>query len=306
MNREPESGRAWTYAVAAVALWSTVASAFKITLRHADPWQLLFYAALTASLCLGLMCLPRARRAAFAALSARDVSRLGLLGILNPLAYYLVLFHAYSLLPAQVAQPLNYTWAITLMLLSAPLLGHRITRSDLAATAVCYAGVVLICSGGREFNRAELDPVGVALALGSTLLWSFYWIAKTRDTVEPVVGLFVSFVCGLPFTLAACVLFSSVWPVPPAGIAGAAYVGLFEMGITYVLWLGALRRARSAAHVTTLIFLSPFLSLVLIHYVVGEAIAVTTIYGLVLVVAGLLLQHFAPRVRLARGSGAQD
>ncbi len=33
-----------------------------------------------------------------------------LLGLLNPVAYYLVLFKAYDLLPAHVAQPINYTY----------------------------------------------------------------------------------------------------------------------------------------------------------------------------------------------------
>ena len=37
------------------------------------------------------------------------------LGLLNPVAYYLVLFKAYDLLPAQVAQPINYAWPIVLL-----------------------------------------------------------------------------------------------------------------------------------------------------------------------------------------------
>ena len=32
-----------------------------------------------------------------------------LMGLINPLIYYLVLFQAYKLLPASEAQPLNYT-----------------------------------------------------------------------------------------------------------------------------------------------------------------------------------------------------
>ena len=65
----------------------------------------------------------------------------------------------------------------------------------------------------------------------------------------------------------------------------AAYVGLFEMGVTFVLWLNALRLAPSTTRVSTLIFISPFASLVLIHFVLREPIHPATVVGLVLIVA---------------------
>ncbi|MDE0286859.1 MAG: EamA family transporter, partial [Gammaproteobacteria bacterium] len=82
-----------------------------------------------------------------------------------------------------------------------------------------------------------------------------------------------------------------------AGILAGVYVGLFEMGVTYILWLAALRLSETAAKVSTLIFLSPFLSLIFISRILGEAVAVTTIVGLVLIVAGLLVQHFRPPIK---------
>ena len=44
-------------------------------------------------------------------LSRRDWQQSLLPGLLNPCLYYLVLFKAYELLPAQQAQALNYSWA---------------------------------------------------------------------------------------------------------------------------------------------------------------------------------------------------
>ena len=54
------------------------------------------------------------------------------------------------------------------------------------------------------------------------------------------------------------------------GILGAAYIGTFEMSITYVMWLLALRLSENTARVAGLIFASPFISLMLIHFFVGE------------------------------------
>ncbi|NWH06613.1 hypothetical protein [Desulfobacter latus] len=44
--------------------------------------------------------------------SAGDWARGVLFGAINPFAYYLVLLQAYDLLPAQQAQPLNYSYQL--------------------------------------------------------------------------------------------------------------------------------------------------------------------------------------------------
>ena len=288
--------KAYLFALSAVLLWSTVATAFKISLRYLDVYQLLLVASVTATLCLLLVMLVTGRIKFLANLEKQDYLRLACLGILNPFCYYLVLFRAYDLLPAQVAQALNYTWAITLMLLSVPILKHRITRFDSIATVICYSGVIVICFSGERFPAGVLSTMGILLALGSTVIWAFYWLLKTKDHVDPVSGLFVSFVISLPFVAAACWLWSDISVMGTSGILAGIYVGLFEMGVTYILWLAALQRTETTAKVSTLIFLSPFISLIFISRILGEAIAVTTITGLVLIVTGLLVQHFRPRL----------
>jgi len=67
-------------------------------------------------------------------------------------------------------------------------------------------------------------------------------------------------------------------------------VGLFEMGLTFAIWMGALRLSRTTAQVANLIYLAPFLSLVLLHWVVGEAIYPSSVAGLALIVAGIGIQ----------------
>ena len=290
--------KAYLFALSAVLLWSTVATAFKISLRYLDVFQLLLVASVTATLCLLVIVLATGRITMLAHTGTQDYLRLASLGILNPFCYYLVLFKAYDLLPAQVAQALNYTWAITLMLLSVPILKHRITRFDYGATVICYSGVMVICFSGGQFPAGELSTAGISLALGSTVIWAFYWLLKTKDHIDPILGLFVSFLFSIPFIAAACWLQSDVSSLGMTGILAGIYVGLFEMGFTYILWLSALRLSEATAKVSTLIFLSPFISLIFISRILGEVIAVTTIMGLVLIVAGLLLQHFNPQINI--------
>jgi len=289
--------KAFLYGISAVLLWSTVASAFKISLRHLEPPQLVLWATLSSLLALGGVLVAQGKlRTAFSCTRREGLLSLGL-GLLNPFLYYLVLFEAYDRLPAQEAQPLNYTWAIVLGLLSIPLLGQRLTRADLLATAVSYTGVVVISTRGNLLDLRFSDPLGVGLALGSTVIWALYWIFNTRDARDPVVGLFQNFLFGLPFVLAFVLIFSEAAVPDLRGLLGAFYVGAFEMGVTFVLWLSALKLTSSASRIGNLIFASPFLSLVLIHFLVGEEIRGSTFVGLVFIMGGLAVQQAGHRRR---------
>ena len=289
--------RAYLLGLAAVLLWSTVASAFKISLRYLDPLQLLLYATAASTLLLAGILICRGQLRTILACSRRDLTTSLLLGFLNPFLYYLVLFEAYDLLPAQEAQPLNYTWALTLAILSIPLLKQKLRPADLGAGLICYSGVLVIATRGDLLSFRFSDPLGVGLALGSTVIWALYWIYNTRDQLDPVLRLFLNFFFSMPFVLAACVLFSDLSVADSRGYLGAAYVGFFEMGLEFVLWLSALRLTASTARVANLIFLSPFLSLLFIHYLVGEEILPSTLVGLALIMGGLLVQRLAPSRR---------
>ncbi|WP_419616514.1 DMT family transporter, partial [Thiolapillus sp.] len=140
--------RALFLGLTAVLLWSTVASAFKISLRYLSPVQLLFWACLTSVCILGLVLLLQGKLKEMLRMPPASLLHLGLPGLLTPWLYYLVLFKAYELLPAQEAQPLNYSWAITLSLLAVPILGHKLRRKQLAAIALSYAGVIIIATRG--------------------------------------------------------------------------------------------------------------------------------------------------------------
>ncbi len=284
-------GKAYVFGLAAVLLWSTVASAFKLTLRYVDPVQFLFYSSLFSTVVLAAILAWRHELRLVLAGTRREYTRSMLLGALNPALYYFVLFKAYDLLPAQEAQPLNYTWGLALPILSIPLLGQRMSRWDTAALVLGYAGVVVISTHGDVATLRLSNPLGVALALGSAFIWAFYWIFHAKDSREPVVCLFLSFAFGLPLTFLLCLLLSSLHIHSIRGLLGTAYTGCFEMSITFVLWLLALRSSESTAKTSMLIFVSPFISLVLIHFIVGEEIVPSTIAGLLPIVAGLSIQR---------------
>ena len=283
--------RATLYAITAVLLWSTVATAFKLSLRTLTPLQLLLGATITATLSLLAILAGSGRLGELRDISRKDLAISIGLGLLNPFIYYLILFRAYELLPAQQAQPLNMTWGVIFALLSVPLLGQRLSLRSLGALLLALAGVVVIATEGRLTALEFKHPLGVVLALASALLWSLYWIANARERLDPLVRLFLNFAAGSVFTILWWLLRGAPFPSGSAAWAGAVYVGLFEMGITFFLWLRATRLTRSAARIGILIYIAPFLSLVLIHFILGEHILPASFIGLVMIVAGILWQR---------------
>jgi len=288
---EKNQKKALLLGLLAVLLWSTVASAFKLTLRYFEPAQLLLYASLVSFFILMSTLVIQKKFFLLFSYSKRDYLFLALLGLINPFIYYLILFKAYTLLPAQEAQPLNYTWALTLSYLSVVILKHSLGKWDIIAGLLCYSGVMIISTHGDVFHFSFTNLEGVFLALFSTLLWSLYWLYNARLNVDPVVGLCINFAVALPFIFTWTFFVSDPFEFNVYGFLGSVYVGIFEMGLTFVLWLNAVKCSTNASQIANLIFISPFISLLLIALIVGETILFSTFIGLVFIIIGLVVQQ---------------
>ncbi len=107
--------------------------------------------------------------------------------------------------------------------------------------------------------------------------------------------MFLNFMFGSVFIFVSILLFAKIKIPDLKGILGAVYIGLFEMGITFLLWLKALKLSKTTANVANLVYLAPFFSLVVISFVVGEKILLSTIIGLIFIVGGIILQKFSDR-----------
>ncbi|WP_456398376.1 DMT family transporter [Palaeococcus sp. (in: euryarchaeotes)] len=277
---------AYIYGISAVLMWSTVASAFKLSLQHLDYMNLVFYASLTSTIVLLLMIIKQRKLTLFR--ENLNLRRSLILGFINPFLYYLVLFKAYSLLPAQEAQALNYTWPIILAFLSIPLLNQKISFRGILAIFVSFFGVLIIATRGDVLSLNFRNPMGTLLGLGSAFIWASYWILNLRDEREDVLKLFLNFTFGFIYITLFIWLFGK-FQFSFEGIMGSVYIGLFEMGITFLVWHRALSLSRTTAQVANLIYLTPFISLLFIHLIVGEEILPSTLIGLIFIVGGILM-----------------
>ncbi len=152
MNGKP-ARKAYIFAILAVLFWSTSPTAFKLGLKFQDTYQLLTGASLASLVVLGTILIIQGKMGQLRMLGPKDLGFSALMGLLNPVAYYLILFKAYTLLPAQVAQPLNMVWPLVLVLISIPLLKQRIGWKSIGAMGVSFTGCVIfycLCARVRE------------------------------------------------------------------------------------------------------------------------------------------------------------
>jgi len=281
---------AYIYAGLTILCWSTVASVFKIAIARFNITSLLFIANITAlSIYLLIIIISGKINLIFTGSLLSYVKSM-LMGLLNPFIYYIVLIRAYALLPAQIAQPLNFIWPITLTLLAVPLLGYKFSFHSFAGLVISFLGVFFIASRGNIRSFKFEEPAGILLALGSSVIWAIYWIMNVKDTRDDTIKLFLNFLFSAIYISILLIvtgefqfhLLNKSWP--------AIYLGIFEMGITFLFWLKALQVARYPDRIANAIYLTPFISLIIIHIVLGERIYVTSVIGLFLIISGIIFQ----------------
>ncbi|MDE5871699.1 MAG: DMT family transporter [Muribaculaceae bacterium] len=276
----------------AVLSWATVATAFKIALQHLTVFDMLLVATVTATLIYAAMMTVEGKWRTLRSMSVRLMAETMGLGIVNPVVYYLVLFQAYDMLPAQVAQPVNYAWPIVLLVLLAVFNHEPIPGRKYIGMVISVSGVACISLGGGGLEGG-VSTGGVLMALLSAVLWAAYWMLNNRLAckVDTTVSLFLGFFTGSVVLLLAG-LFVGIHVDSTAGVLSGVYIGCFEMGIPFLTFGMALRLTENPALVNQMCYLSPFLSLFFIAVVLGETIAPATYAGLALIVAGLMYNQY--------------
>ena len=290
-----DTSKSLIYIAIAVASWSTVASAFKIGLRHYSYYELLLVSAVTASMIFALVITIQKKWYLLKSITRKEWILFAITGMLSPAGYYLILFQAYDLLPAQIAQSINYSWAIVLTLLLALVTRQRIPLLKYLGMAISLGGVALISLGSDTIVGVKLSILGLLLAFLSAFVWASFWILnKKSEHIDNILALFISFFFGSLFLLVG-LLFIDVQLYSSKGLLSAIYVGLFEMVIPFIFFGLALKKTDNPALINQLCYLSPFISLFIIRSVLGEQIYFTTFIGLVLIVGGILFNEYGVR-----------
>jgi drug/metabolite transporter (DMT)-like permease len=290
-----DQGKAILFALLSVLCWSTVAPAFKLALNEISVLQVLTISSGVAALCLLIILSFRGQLKHIKKLTKKDLLWSLMFATINPILYYLVLFTAYDRLPAQIAQPLNYTWPVMLSILAIPFLKQKLPLRAFLALLISFGGVVVISLQNESNSGLQTDPLGIFLALASSIAWAAYWLLQFKSRLDKSLQLFLNFSISFILLMILSIITGQSIPQGAEAWLPSIWTGVFEMGVTFFLWMSALQYAEKTHIVSNLAFLSPFVSLFFINLVLDESISRYTVIGLSLIIAGILIQKYLSR-----------
>jgi probable blue pigment (indigoidine) exporter len=192
------------------------------------------------------------------------------------------------------ASLLTYTQPFLVALLSAPLLGERLTVRQIASLALGFAGVALVLAPRLEGGGAA-PWWGYAAILAGAASWALsaviYRRARTLGRVEIDVlwlAALQTVYGGLPFLVVAFVV--ERWRFNPTlGLLWTSlFVGLLAAGVANLLWFHLLSR-HAATVVSTYVFLVPAFAVAFGALVLGEPLSPTLLGGGAVTLAGIAL-----------------
>jgi len=240
---------------------------------------------------------PSARSvSAQAPLTRRDWVAVLFLGFLG---YYLASFLDFiglQYIAAGLGRLVLFLYPTITLLLSAVFLGKYVSRRDIAALVVCYAGLALVLSqglGGANRNLA----LGAMLVFGSALCYAGYLVSGSQVVARIGSMRFSAYatsvaclLCILQFLLLRP-LAALQLPLPVYGLALAMGVGCTVLPV--FVTSEALRRI-GANHVAIIGAAGPVTTVFLGWLGLEEKFTLPQIAGAILVLAGVLFISVAP------------
>ncbi len=183
---------------------------------------------------------------------------------------------------------LQSTAPLYLLLLGPWLLREPIRRRDLFFVALMAGGLGLVFFGSQEpLASAPAPALGNLLSVAASVTWAatllgMRWMSRAGGETSAAATTVVA-----GNVIAALATAPAALPLPAAAAgdwALIAYLGLFQIGLAYVIFLAAIRRV-SAFEASMLLLLEPALNPVWAWLVQGERPALSALAGGALIFA---------------------
>lgn len=204
-------------------------------------------------------------------------------GVGGLFGFHALYFASLARAPAATANLINYTWPLLIVLLSAALLGMRLTLRHGLGTALALAGCAMLLGGGAAFPAGA--ALGYALAAASAVVWALYSVLSRRFPGVPP-GAMAGFCAGTAVLAGAAHLMSEATVAldAPAWAAVLA-LGVGPVGAAFVLWDRGMKHGDPRL-LGTLAFATPVLSTLILAAAGLAPFTVTTVAAAALVAAG--------------------
>jgi drug/metabolite transporter (DMT)-like permease len=281
---------AYAYLLLTILLWSAAPAVATVALEELSNFQLLFYVNLVGMVVLFSLNLLLGKLPLFREYSKSDFLKMFGMGFLGIFLYYVFIYKSFDLAPAGEANIINYLWPVFVVIFSILLLKEKFNRTTLLAILLSFAGAALVFSKGGAVDVSGEHALGYLLALGAAVSYGLFSVLGKKLPFDKYSGMLAYYVSSFVLVVPAMLLFSGfAVPQSPATIVALLFLGGLASSIAFVFWFKALALGHTHK-IANYIYITPFLALVFVYFINGEATPLISILGLFFILGGILLQ----------------
>lgn len=281
--------KAYFYAFVSVFFWSTTTSVSKLLLHSISTMQVMAVSSVFAALFLLLVNVKKGNMKQLKTYKPRDYLVLTGVGFLGMFLYRMLLFFGVARLLASQAMIVNYLWPIMAVLAGCVLLKEKLTARKAIAVLMSFLGVIIVTTGGNLKSLSGTNLTGtICCAVAAVLYGVFVAINKGLKYDSFVSMMFYNAVAAICAILGTLFSGETLLLTLPQNL-GLAWVGVCNTAIGFVAWDLAMKTG-DTAKIANIAYITPFLSLVVAYFLLGDPITVWSVGGLVVIVAGIFLQ----------------
>ena len=281
--------KSYFYALVSVFFWSTTTTVSKLLLHSISTMQVLAVSSVFATLFLLMVNVFKGNLKQLKSYQPRDYLVLAGVGFLGMFLYRMLLFFGVARMLASQAMIVNYLWPIMAVLASCVILREKLTVRKAIAVVMSFLGVVIVTTGGNAAGLSGSDLTGTVLVAVAAVFYGLFVAINKRLQYDSFVSMMfynaVAAICAILGTLFS----GETLLLTLSQNLGLVWVGVCNTAIGFVAWDLAMKTG-DTAKVANLAYITPFLSLVVAYFLLGDPITIWSVGGLTVIVAGILLQ----------------
>jgi len=197
---------------------------------------------------------------------------------------------------------LQYTAPVYILIFAPLILKERFRAKDLLTVVLCLGGMSLFFLEPDPANRLAPNPFGGNIAgLVSGICLGLYFVTLRHPrslALNPALSVFYGNLIIVAAMLPLLLL--SVPVISGTDLAAVAYLGIFQIGIAYVLFTNGLSRGVRSLDASIIGFIEPLLNPIWVLLFLGERPTRWAVIGGTIILSGVLLHTLLMQRRRRR------
>jgi len=274
-------------ALGTVLFWASAFAAVKFALDYFSAGSLMLLRFLVASVVLLIVCI--IKRAGLPKL--RDLPLFSICGVVGVFMYMWFFNMGTNMVAAGISGFIIASVPLFTLVFSIIFLKEKAKATMWIGVIISFLGIVIIAF--TQITDLQLNA-GVWLLLFAASLAGVFIITQRLLLRK------YSVLQATAYPIAIATLFMMIFlpdllkELPQASLTSigiVAYLGVFPAALAYLLWGYALAKAKKTVHITSFLYLSPFLASLIAFIWLGEQMPVLAFVGGIVVVAGMVITN---------------